>query len=261
MRIRAAIEGAALAVGVALILGCEQAPPTSLESGSGALEAQSHKKLDIGLCDPGQGGFSIVSTNPYWPMDVGDQWFLEGEEEGEPVSVLITVLDETRTIDGVTTRVVEEREWEDEELVEVSWNYFAEASDGTICYFGEDVDEFEDEEIVHEGAWCADEAGNAPGIIMPADPRPGMTFQMEVAPGVAEDEGKIVGIGPVEVPAGLFTETIRVRESNPLEGDKDFKVYAAGTGILVDGPLELVAFDQNAPAPGPPVPTDQSCGL
>ena len=163
-------------------------------------------------------------------MGVGQQWTYEGEEDGVPVSLLITVLDETRLIAGVTTRVIEEREWEDDELLEVSWNYFAQAGDGTICYFGEDVDIYEEEdEIVHEGAWCADESPNAPGIIMPADPRPGMKFPMESAPGIAEDEGKIVGSGPVTVPFGRFDETLRVREFNPLDGGKGFKVFGCGS--------------------------------
>ncbi|UCF20937.1 MAG: hypothetical protein JSU87_05940, partial [Gemmatimonadota bacterium] len=141
---------------------------------------------------------------------------------------------ETELVAGVTTRVVEEREWVDGELIEVSRNYFAEASDGTVCYFGEEVDP-------PAGSWRADEPGNAPGIIMPADPRPGVRYQNEVAPGIAEDEARIVGIGQtVEVPAGTFSEAIRVRELNPLDAEKDYKVFAAYVGIIIDGPVELV---------------------
>ena len=183
----------------------------------------------------------------------------EGEEDDVPVSLLITVLGETRLIDGVTTRVIEEREWEDGELLEVSWNYFAQAADGTVCYFGEDVDIFEDEQISHKGAWCADEAGSMPGIFMPADPQPGMTYQTEFGPG-AQDQVKIVGSGPVTVPYGPFPETIRWREFNPLDGDKGYKVFAEGFGLVIDESLLLVDFEEDASAPGPPLPTDQSCG-
>ena len=84
--------------------------------------------------------------------------------------------------------------------------------------------------VSHEGSWRADEPGNAPGIFMPADPQPGMKFPAEVAPGIAEDENKIVGIGPITVPAGTFTETIRIREFDPLTAEKDRKVFAAGVG-------------------------------
>ncbi len=266
-----AIACVVTAVVYTALAGCEEAPPlgVTLDDGAafldggepGAPAPSGSKQLGLDVCDPSAGGFSPASTNPWFPMGVGQQWTHEGEEEGVPVRLLITVVDETRLIAGVTTRVIEEREWEDDELLEISWNYYAQAGDGTICYFGEDVDIYEEEdEIVHEGAWCADESPNAPGIIMPADPRPGMKFPMESAPGIAEDEGKIVGSGPVAVPFGSFPETIRLRESNPLDGDRGFKVFGEGVGLLVDGPVELTDFVDGAPTPGPPTITQQNCG-
>jgi hypothetical protein len=250
-----------VAAGVILQACQEETVPLGLDPSDETLAIQAHKKLDLSICDPAGGGFTTTSTNPYFPMEVGDQWSYEGEEDEVPVSLLITVLGETRLIDGVTTRVIEEREWEDGELLEISWNYFAQAAAGTICYFGEDVDIYEgEEEIIHEGAWCADAPGNAPGIFMPADPRPGMKYPMELAPGVAEDTGQIVGIGPYEVPADTYSETIRVRESSPLDTGFGYKIFASGTGLIVDGPLELVSFLVGAPAPGPPTITEQICG-
>ena len=220
------------------------------------------KKLGAALCSADQAGFTIGSGNPYFPLGpVGRQWILTGEEHGETIRLQITVLDRTRVIQGVTTRVIEERESIGGELFEVSWNYFARAPDGTICYFGEDVDIYEDAGISHQGAWCAGHGENQPGIFMPADPQPGMKFPIEIAPDVAEDEGTIVGIGPLEVPLGRFTGTIRVREFNPLDGGKDYKVYAAGTGVIVDGPLALAELRQTSGAPDQPIPTDQACGV
>ena len=64
-----------------------------------------------------------------------------------------------------------------------------------------------------------------------------------MAPGVAEDQAQVVGQGPVTVPAGSFAQTIRVREFNPLDGEKDYKVHAAGVGLIIDGILELVSYD------------------
>lgn len=195
--------------------------------------------LDLEVCSP-TGEFTMQSTNAYFPMEVGKQWVLESGSE----RVQVTVLDETEVVAGVTTRVVEEREWEDGELKEVSRNFFAQASDGTICYFGEDVDVFRgDGSVTHDGAWRADAAGSRPGIIMPGNPRPGMRFQTEVAPGVAEDGGLIVALGrEIQVPAGTFTETVRVVEINPLEDEEEPNVYAAGVGIVLDEDLELVSY-------------------
>jgi hypothetical protein len=200
------------------------------------------------VCAFGQ-EFTLEPSNPYYPLEVGRSWLLEGEEDGTPLRVRIEILDRTETVGGVETRVLIETEWElDEdsgeyELLEVSSNYFAETLGGTVCYFGEAVAIYEDgEPVSNAGEWRADEPGNAPGIFMPSDPRPGMRYQMERAPGVAEDEGRIVAIGPVRVPAGYFTQTIRVREYNPLDEDKGYKVFGAGVGTLVDGPISLVAY-------------------
>jgi hypothetical protein len=174
--------------------------------------ALAAKELDVTTCAFGQ-PFTLSSINAYFPIGVGSQWELEGEEKGALIELRIRVLDETEVVGGVTTRVVEEVEWEDGELLEVSRNFVAETEDGTVCYFGEEVDIFEDGGISHAGQWRADAPGNFPGILMPADPVPGLRFTMEGAPTVAEDVGRIVGAGPTRTPAGLFTEVIRIRES------------------------------------------------
>jgi hypothetical protein len=111
-----------------------------------------------------------------------------------------------------------------------------------FCYFGEAVDIYEAGVVVsHEGAWRADARGNAPGIFMPADPQVGMTYQQEVAPGIAEDQATILSRGKsVTVPAGTFADTLKLRDFNPLDGSRGVKVYAPSVGIIVDGPLSLV---------------------
>lgn len=70
-----------------------------------------------------------------------------------------------------------------------------------------------------------------------------MTFQQESAPGVAEDEATIVRTGSgVKVPAGTFSDTITVRDFNPLDGSRGTKVYARDVGLVRDGPLDLIDY-------------------
>jgi hypothetical protein len=230
---------AALASSVLLAAACDQ---TTAPGDQASLE--SARVLELDVCDPTAGGFTPGSTNPWFPLAVNQVWEYEGEEEGVPVELTITVLDQTEVVAGVTTRVVHEHEVEDGEVIEDSWNYFAQASDGTVCYFGEAVDIYhEDGPVTHEGAWRADDSPDfGPGIFMPAAPRVGDRFQMEVAPGIAEDEGRVVGAGPATVEAGYFPLTIRLRESNPLDGDKGHKVFAHGVGMIIDGPVELTDY-------------------
>jgi hypothetical protein len=247
-----AVTAAATPAAILVVLVALALAPTSL------MGASSAAQLDPALCAPQQNTFSLTIDNPYFPLPVGQQWVYVGKEQGETIGLQITVLNETETFNfrrgtKVTTRVVEEVEWADanangvidpgEELIEVSRNYFAQTQDGTVCYFGEDVDIYEDGVIVsHEGAWRADAPGNAPGIFMPANPQPGMTFQQEIAPGVAEDTATILRFTTVTVPAGTFTNALLVRDFNPLDGSRGTKVYAPGIGLVVDGPLELVSY-------------------
>ena len=201
--------------------------------------------VDTAVCDPDAGPSSLVIDNAFFPLVVGTKLVLEGEEDGEPIRVEITVLNETEEVAGVTTRVVEEREFEDGELVEVSRNFFAQAPDGTVCYFGEDVDDYEDGQIVsHEGAWRAGEDGNLPGIIMPANPQIGQVYQQEDAPDLAEDQAQVIDLGePIDVPAGAFDDTVTMEDCNPLEdGVTDEKVYVRGIGLAIDEVLELISF-------------------
>jgi len=202
--------------------------------------------LSISVCDPSAGPFSLLINNPFSPLFVGDELVLEGEDdEGTFLEVIITVLDEIEVVAGVNTRVVEEAESEDGEIVEISRNFYAQAPDGTVCYFGEDVDDYEDGEIVgHEGEWRAGENGNLPGIIMPGNPQVGQIFQQESAPGIAEDQAEIVAMGEtIDVPAGEFSDTLTTLDCNPMEnGAIDEKVYVEDIGLAIDEDAELVSF-------------------
>lgn len=111
------------------------------------------------------------------------------------------------------------------------------------CYFGEAVDIYEGGEIVgHEGLGAPTGSG-APGIapgIFVAAPEPGMSFQQEVARGVAEDQATIAGTGTVTLPDGTVAETITVRDFNPARWERSAKVYARNVGLVQDAKLNLI---------------------
>jgi hypothetical protein len=191
--------------------------------------------------------------NPYFSLKPGHQLVLEGEEDGEELRVEITVLRERKpisfqTANGQTVtlraRVVEEREFEDGELVEVSRNFFSlcrQTSD--VFYFGEEVDIYEDGEVVdHHGAWQAGVDGALPGLIMPGTFLLGSRYFQEVAPGVALDRGRNVGEGlEITVPAGTFRGCVAVEDSDALSPSPgDLKVYCPNVGLVIDETLELV---------------------
>ena len=201
--------------------------------------------MDIDVCDPGSAEFTNEIDNPFFPLAPGARIVLEGDGGSGNEVVRISVLDEVETVAGVETRVVEEHEAIDGRVVEVSRNYFAQTEDGTVCYFGEDVDIYDSDGNVssHGGAWRADGRANVPGIFMPAHLEIDQAFQQEIAPGIAEDQAKVVGLGEVtEVPAGTYEDTATLLDRNPLDGSQDEKVYASGVGLIVDGPTRMTEF-------------------
>ncbi|HRC85637.1 MAG TPA: hypothetical protein PK413_08515 [Thermoanaerobaculia bacterium] len=201
--------------------------------------------------------FTNLGRNAYFSLEPSDLLVLEGEEDGSAVELHITVLQASQRISFATAegdrlrvraRVIEEREWVDGELAEVSRNYFARCQQtGEIYYFGEDVDLYENGRVVsHQGSWRAGANGALPGLIMPATSLVGSRYFQEVAPGVALDQAEHLDEGlTVDVPAGTFHDCIRVRETSPLDpGAESLKVYCPDVGLVMDGDaLELTAFD------------------
>ena len=190
--------------------------------------------------------FATTGRTTWWILEPGLELVLEGEEDGEELEVIITVLDETEVVDGVECRVVEEHESEGGELVEVSRNFWALCQEtGDIFYFGEDVDDYEDGVIVgHEGAWRAGENGAEPGIILPGRFMTGMRYYQEIAPGVALDRSEHLEMGlTVETEAGTFENCAAVNDSSDFEPDaEDLKIYCPGIGQVADQELELVEW-------------------
>jgi hypothetical protein len=186
---------------------------------------------------------ALVSTgrNTFFVLEPGYQLVLEKEKE----RLVITVLSETKEVDGVETRIVEERETDDGQLVEVSRNYFAISKrSGNVYYFGEDVDMYKDGKITgHGGSWLSGVDGARFGLMMPAVPLLGARYQQEVAPKVALDRAEIVSVTEtLKTPAGEFKNCVKTKETTPLESDVGQKHYAPGIGLVQDAGLNLVRY-------------------
>ena len=146
---------------------------------------------------------------------------------------------------SVACRVLQEMSLEDGALVEISRNYFAQADDGSVYYFGEVVDIYSGGQIVsHEGSWLvggptdpADPPETAtdsdPNVFMPAQPEPGDEYHPEDTLPVVDEEDLILKAGQkVSVPAGHFDECLQIRESSLLSPDTETKWYAPGLGVV-----------------------------
>ncbi len=186
--------------------------------------------------------FASAGKNRYFSLEPGHFLVLEGKSGGKTTVLTITVLKETKVVDGVETRVVEEKETVSGQPAEISRNYFAiSKKSGDVFYFGEDVDEYKNGKVVaHGGSWLSGVNEAKFGLMMPAKPVVGMRYQQEIAPKVAMDRAEIVSVTETfETPAGKFEQCLKTKETSGIEGGSEYKVYAPGIGLIYDGGLKL----------------------
>ena len=190
--------------------------------------------------------FTSTGRNPFFILEPNYQLVLSGGDAGDVAQVMITVLNETRDVNGTETRVVEERETLGGELAEISRNFFAICEEtNSVFYFGEEVDDYENSILIaHEGAWLAGEGANKAGVIMPGTILLGARYYQEIAPDIALDRAEIIDMGEViQTPSGDFTDTLITQETNPLEPDvAELKYYAAGIGLIQEEDLKLERY-------------------
>lgn len=190
--------------------------------------------------------WSSTGKNDYFVLEPGYQLVLQGKEDEEEVVLTITVLNETKKVGGVETRIVEERESKGGKLVEVSRNYFAvDRTTWNVYYFGEDVDMYENGKVVnHEGSWLTGKDGARYGLAMPGKPEVGYRHYQEIAPKVAMDRAEIVSVSEViRTPAGTFRRCLKTAESSALKpAEREYKLYAPGIGLIQDEDNLLVKY-------------------
>ena len=195
---------------------------------------------DQEVIDPGDDGqyqveidaasFSSRVDHPYLPKLPGTTWVYEARsEDGEVEIVTVEVLDEMRTVMGVETIVVHDIvHTADGRLVEDTFDWFAQDTDGNVWYFGEDTKAYDEDGNVSEaGAWEAGVGDALPGIVMPAEPTVSDTgYRQEYLAGEAEDMGQVI-----DRAVGI----VITRDWTPLEADVvEEKTYLEGVGFVYE---------------------------
>jgi hypothetical protein len=205
-----------------LLVGCTAPAPSSSLRGT--------------VVDSGEPTFSnpTVVDAPLLPVTAVTQSIALGTDHGEPLRVEVTLLPETRAIEWndqqVETVASQFVSYRGGRILEVATDYFAQADDGSVWYFGEEVDNYADGTIAdHGGSWLAGRDG-PPGMIMPADPHVGDVFHPENIPGLVFEEVIVVEVDVVtDGPSGEITGAIRVSE-HLMEGTAEEKIWAPGYG-------------------------------
>jgi len=208
-----------------------------------------------------------ADCNQYLPLIVGRVWELNNEnceDCDEAEAVAVSILSDTELVGGELTRVMEEREWVEDELAEVSRNFLNQCPNTQdIYYWGEDVCVSEDNEDALEeapytdhvdcsaidasltygpGAWRAGIGDAEPGVLFPGGAfLLGARYFQEVAE-KAQDWATNEEVG---LSGAGFEDCVLVLDRNLLEDPKskeaDEKVYCPGIGIVQDEELELTS--------------------
>jgi hypothetical protein len=192
--------------------------------------------------------FSPNVTNGLFPLTPGTTLVYTGTKDGKQALDLFATTSRTRVIDGVTTRVVEDRLYLNNRLHERTSDYYAQDRCGNVWYFGEDTAELDRHGNVTstEGSFHAGVDGAEPGVFMQANPQVDRKFRQEWYQGHAEDQFSVIDRStPVTVPYGSFDHALRTRELTVLEpAVLDNKYYVEGIGevaeVSVQGPHEVL---------------------
>jgi hypothetical protein len=181
--------------------------------------------------------FVATVDNKYWPLAPGTTFHYEGTRGKTPQTDDEVVTNRTVRILGIACTVVRDTVSEHGRAVERTFDYYAQDKQGNVWYLGEDSFERERGRFVKaDDSWRSGVDGAKPGIIMPADPRPGESYRQEYyPPGEALDKARVLGMrGPVVVPYGRFDHALVTSEFSPLEPQTEEKYYVAGVGEILE---------------------------
>lgn len=175
--------------------------------------------------------------NPYWPIMPGSQWiYRETDPEGNAQKVKVTVTTRTREILGIDATVVHDAVTDHGQLIENTFDWYAQDMCGNVWYMGENTKEYENGVVVSTaGSWEAGVDGAQPGVIVPADPQVGMTYREEYYAGEAEDAAEVLSLDEqAQVPYGHFRDALLTKNYTPLHPKVlEYKLYAKGIGVVL----------------------------
>ena len=207
--------------------------------------------------------FSDPTTvdNPLFPVSQQASVVFVGHVDGKPFRTEVTLLPYTRPVDWngqqVECLVSQYTAYLDGRLQEVAYDLYAQADDGSVWYFGEDVVDLAHGDVVtKEGTWLAGKDGPAE-MIMPGDPHAGDVFRTENIPGIAFEQVTVKQTdktldGPFgPIPGGMVGQELH------MDGATEDKLFAPGYGefFTSDGhDIEALALAAPTDASSAPLP-------
>jgi hypothetical protein len=187
--------------------------------------------------DPENFSDSTNIDNQWLPVTPGKELVLEGVEDGEPRRVVFIATDLIKVINDVTTVVVWQSDFADEQLKETELTFFAQDDAGNVWNLGRYIEEFESGQFLGApNTWIAGSADAEGGVQMPADPvNADDTYLQGWAPEIdfLQCAGVIASGNSICVPLQCFQDVLVTEEHSPLDpaSGHQRKYHAAGVGL------------------------------
>ena len=184
--------------------------------------------------DPGN--FVSQVTNPYYTLAPGTTFTYQSETDEGIEKIVVKVTDQTKKILSITATVIWDRVWLDDELIEETYDWYAQDKQGNVWYMGEDSMEYEDGKVTSaKGSWEAGVNGAKPGIIMKANPKVGDSYRQEYLKNEAEDMAGVVSLDEkVTTSLGVYEGCLKTRDWSQIETNlNEHKYYCPDLGGLV----------------------------
>ena len=178
-------------------------------------------------------------TNPLHPTTEVTQVVMGGHVDDKPFRTEVSLLPGTKPIQWrgrtVDTAIIQYVAYLDGRIHEVALDWYAQADDGSVWYFGEDVFNYEDGRVADtKGTWMANET-TPPAMIMPTTPIVGNVYRPENAPEIVFEEVRVEKVDQtVPGPSGSVSGAIEVMELH-MDGTREHKVFAPGYGEFSTG--------------------------
>jgi hypothetical protein len=225
MNRRAILLTAAAAAGSLLLTACGGSPVKYEPSGV--------DELAIPTPSPDPDDFVTRVDNPWLPLAAGSRWVYDSAVEQRRTTT-VTVDDQTREVQGLTTTVVQVVSESDGKVVARRSDWYAQDTSGNVWYFGADVTQQAGGGDPHAGSWQAGVDGARAGLAMPAQPRVGDGYRQDLAPGTVEDRATVLSLSEsVNVPFDSFTDVLMTENTDELTpGVAERRYYARGVGLV-----------------------------
>lgn len=229
------------------------------------MQQRIYKSCSVGLCAlvlvstgvaaapvlPDFGAATFIPGAPvdhvYFPLVMGITNIYQGEkmENGETIveRFELTAIGAGPTILGVPSMIQRDRAFEDDLLVEDTFDYYAQDTAGNVWYLGEDVTNYlydQDDNLIgttNSSSWRAGVNSALPGHIIPADLTPTINYYQEFAPfDAAIDEGTTLASDlELSIMIGNYSNVLAVLETLDTEPDaRGIKYYAPGIGLIAE---------------------------